>query len=138
MKPPELVKEEFTREWIRKAETDFKTADHLCRSGVEFAGGTAFHSQQAAEKYLKAFLVWHQIEFPKTHDIEALLKLAGKVDDKIPEILRDTAILTPYGVDYRYPGEYPEVSGSDAEKAFQLADRVRAEVRSRLPHQTHE
>src|SRR4030065_2921474 len=134
MKPPEAVKEEFTREWIRKAETDFKTAQHLFQSGPDFAEGTAFHSQQAAEKYLKAFLVWHQIEFQKTHDIEALLRLAGKVDDKIPEILGDTVILTPYGVDYRYPGEYPEVGMSDAERTFLLADRVRAEVRSRLPH----
>jgi len=138
MKPPEVIKEEFTREWVRKTEIDFKTAGHLCHGGPDFAEGTAFHSQQAAEKYLKAFLVWHQIEFQKTHDIEALLRLAGKVDDKIPEILGDTVILTPYGVDYRYPGEYPEVGMSDAERAFLLADRVRAEVRSRLPHHTLE
>ena len=138
MKPPEVVKEEFTREWVRKAETDFKTSEHLFQSGPDFAEGAAFHSQQAAEKYLKAFLVWHQIEFPKTHDIEALLKLAGKMDDKIPEILREAIILTPYGVDYRYPGEYPEVSRSDAERALRLADHVRAEVRSRLPQQTLE
>ena len=134
MKPPEAVKEEFTREWIRKAESDFKTAEHLLQDGPDFAEGTAFHSQQAAEKYLKAFLVWHQIEFQKTHDIETLLKLAGKVDSKIPDVLKDAVILTPYGVDYRYPGEYPEVGMSDAERAFLLADRVRAEVRSRLPH----
>jgi len=134
MKPPEVIKTEFTREWIRKAESDFKTAAHLLKSSPDLAEGVAFHSQQAAEKYLKAFLVWHQIEFPKTHDIEALLKLAGKVDDKIPEILGDTVILTSYGVDYRYPGEYPEVSRSDAERALRLADHVRAEVRSRLPH----
>jgi HEPN domain-containing protein len=138
MKPPEVVKEEFTREWIRKAESDFKTAAHLLKSSPDLAEGTSFHSQQAAEKYLKAFLVWHQIEFPKTHDIEALLQLAGKMDDKIPEILREAIILTPYGVDYRYPGEYPEVSRSDAERALRLADHVRAEVRSRLPHQTLE
>jgi HEPN domain-containing protein len=28
-----------------------------------FTGG--FHAQQAAEKYIKAFLVRHQVEFPK-------------------------------------------------------------------------
>lgn len=138
MKPPEVVKEEFTCEWVRKAESDFKTAEHLCQSGPDFDDGTAFHSQQSAEKYLKAFLVWHQIEFPKPHDIEALLKLARRTDDKIPEILGEAAMLTPYGVDYRYPGDYPEVSRSDAERAFRLADHVRAEVRSRLPHHTLE
>ena len=138
MKPPEVIKTEFTREWIRKAESDFKTAAHLLKSSPDLAEGTSSHCQQAAEKYLKAFLVWHQIEFPKTHDIEALLKLAGKMDDKIPEILREAIILTPYGVDYRYPGEYPEVSRSDAERTLRLADHVRAEVRSRLPQQTLE
>lgn len=138
MKPPEAVKEEFTREWIRKAESDFKTAGHLLQGGSDFAEGTAFHSQQAAEKYLKAFLVWHQIEFHKTHDIEALLRLAEKVNDKLPEILREAVILTPYGVDYRYPGEYPEVTIADAKKALRLADCVRAEVRGRLPHHTLE
>ena len=138
MKPPEVIKEEFTREWVRKTEIDFKTAGHLCHGGPDFAEGTAFHSQQAAEKYLKAFLVWHQIEFQKTHDIEALLRLAEKVDDKLPEILREAVILTPYGVDYRYPGEYPEVTIADAKRALRLADCVRAEVRGRLPHHTLE
>jgi HEPN domain-containing protein len=138
MKPPEVIKTEFTREWIRKAESDFKTAGHLLQGGPDFAEGAAFHSQQAAEKYLKAFLVWHQIEFQKTHDIEALLRLAEKVNDKLPEILREAVILTPYGVDYRYPGEYPEVTIADAKRALRLADCVRAEVRSRLPGHTLE
>ena len=133
MKRPEEVRAEFTREWLQKAEGDFKTAAHLLQGGVDFLDGAAFHSQQSTEKYLKAFLVWHQIEFPKTHDIEVLLKIAGKADDKIPEILREAAILTPYGVDYRYPGDYPNVSRRDAEQALRLAERVRTEIRNRLP-----
>jgi HEPN domain-containing protein len=136
MKPPEEIRGEFTREWLRKAEIDFKTARHLYQGGPDFAGGSAFHSQQAAEKYLKAFLVWHQIEFQKTHDIQALLKLAGKVDENISEILQGAVSLTPYGVEYRYPGDYPEVTESDAERALQLADLVRAEIRNRLSRHT--
>ena len=134
MKPPEVIKAEFTREWVRKAEIDFKTASHLCHGDPDFAEGAAFHAQQAAEKYLKAFLVWQQIEFHKTHDIEALLRLAGNVDNAIPEILREAAMLTPYGVDFRYPGDYPVVTRNDAEGALQLADRVRTEIRGRLPN----
>jgi hypothetical protein len=56
------------------------------------------------------------------------------MDSKIPDVLKDAVILTPYGVDYRYPGEYPQVGRSDAERAFLLADRVRTEIRNRLPH----
>ena len=133
MKPPELIKNEFTHEWVGKAESDFKTAEHLCQSGLDFLEGTAFHSQQAAEKYLKAFLVWHQIEFHKTHDIETLLRLAAKADENIPAILQDAVRLTPYGVEYRYPGDYPKVTRSDAERALQLAELVRTEIRDRLP-----
>jgi HEPN domain-containing protein len=138
MKAPEIVKEEFTRDWVRKAESDFKTAQHLCQSSPDFTEGAAFHSQQSAEKYLKAFLVWHQIEFPKTHNIEVLLGLAGKADDKIREILQEAMVLTPYGVEFRYPGDYPEVTRTDAERALWIADRVRSEIRSRLPNQTLE
>jgi hypothetical protein len=44
MKPPEVVKEEFTREWVRKAESDFKTAAHLLKTSSDLAEGTSFHS----------------------------------------------------------------------------------------------
>ena len=58
------------------------------------------------------------------------------MDEKIPEILEETVVLTPYGVDYRYPGDYPEITRTDAEKALRLMDQVRKEIRDRLPHHT--
>ena len=134
MKRPEEVKIEFTHAWIRKAEGDFRTGQHLLDEGKkEYVYGVVFHAQQAAEKYLKAFLVWHQIEFPKTHDIEVLLKLAAAADAEIPEAMCEAADLTPYGVEYRYPGEYPDVTICDARKAIDLAVLVRAEILRRLP-----
>ena len=57
MKPPEEVKLEFTREWIRKAENDYRTAKYLSEADEDYAYGVTFHAQQAAEKYIKAFLV---------------------------------------------------------------------------------
>ena len=41
-----------------------------------------------AEKYLKALLVWHQIEFKKIHDIAVLLRLASKAN---PETMKAKA-----------------------------------------------
>jgi HEPN domain-containing protein len=136
MKRPEEVKLEFTREWVSKAESDFKAAAFLLKSGGEYLFQIAFHAQQSAEKYIKAFLVWHQIEFTKTHDIEKLLALAAKVVPDLPEVLAEAKILTPFGVDYRYPGDYPDVTPEDAEKAVTLAARVRNEIRNRLPNQS--
>lgn len=40
MKPPEEAKAEFTRDWLQKAEDDFKTAAHLLQSGEGGANGT--------------------------------------------------------------------------------------------------
>jgi HEPN domain-containing protein len=135
MKRPEEVKLEFTRDWVRKAEGDFRAAAHLLKGGEDYLFQTAFHSQQSAEKYLKAFLVWHQIEFPKTHDIGKLIALAAQVVPDLPEILAEAKNLTPFGVDYRYPGDYPEVTPEDAETALALATRVRDEIRERLSNQ---
>lgn len=138
MKPPEEVKLEFTREWVRKAEGDFKAAGHLLKGGEDYLFGTAFHAQQAAEKYLKAFLVWHQIEFPKTHDIGKLIALAAEVVPDLPTTLEEAKTLTPFGVDFRYPGDYPEVTSKDAETALAIASRIRDEIRDRLPNHSLE
>jgi HEPN domain-containing protein len=135
MKRPEEVKLEFTREWVCKAEADFKAASLLLKAGEDYLFQTAFHAQQSAEKYIKAFLVWQQIEFPKTHDIAKLLALAAQVVPDLPEILAEAKTLTPFGVDYRYPGDYPEVTTGDAEAALVLATRVRDQIRERLPEQ---
>ena len=133
MKPPDVVKMEFVRGWVRKAEDDFLAAKHLCVGGDDYVYGATFHAQQAAEKYLKTFLVWHQIEFPKTHDINALLKLAESADSEIPHVLANATELTPYGVEYRYPGDYPDTTIDDAKQAISLVTLVRSEVLSRLP-----
>ena len=52
-----------------KAAADLDAAEQLCAQGDRFREIVAFHCQQAVEKYPKAFLVRHQIEFPKMHDI---------------------------------------------------------------------
>lgn len=74
----------------------------------------AFHAQQTVEKALKAVLVSHQVEFPKNHDIERLLDLVAVCDPDLAQTAADAAELTPFGVEYRYPGEYPSVSRAAA------------------------
>ncbi|NLA75595.1 MAG: HEPN domain-containing protein [Deltaproteobacteria bacterium] len=133
MKNPEDVKIEFTREWVRKAENDLTTAEHLFKGGNLYAYAITFHAQQAVEKFLKAFLVWHQIEFRKTHDIQELLDLVSDVDVNLPESIAESANLTPYGVEYRYPGDYPDATMKDAAKALEVVRHVRDEIRYRLP-----
>jgi HEPN domain-containing protein len=124
-KPPDQAREEFVRQWLLKAEEDPNAAKSLVTYGGTFPSPICFHAQQAAENYLKAFLTRHQVEFPKTHDIDELLELITPVDEKLPESLRDAIVLTSYGVDVRYPGDLPQVTHADAQQAIQLADKVR-------------
>ncbi len=132
MKPPEEAKRELAAQWLMKAEDDWRLCRRLAMDSESYAEATAFHAQQAVEKYLKAFLTWHQIEFPKTHDIKRLLKLVSARDPSLTEELSDAADLTVYAVQYRYPGEYPPVTTADATGAVAMADRVRDEIRKRL------
>jgi HEPN domain-containing protein len=128
IRPREVVQREFVDEWLAKAEEDLGVAKVLLAQSLEFLAPIGFHAQQAAEKFLKAFLTHQQIEFPKTHEIEELLKLAAAVDPGIVPALREADALTDYGVDTRYPGGPMPADRNEAREAIALAERVREYV----------
>ncbi len=132
MKPLDEIKRELTRQWLKKAEDDWRLGHRLMPDPEPHLEGIAFHAQQAVEKYIKAFLTWHQVEFPKTHDIKRLLALMSTNDPALAEDLREATRLTPYGVEYRYPGDYPPVTKEAAGEAVSIADRVRDRLRDYL------
>lgn len=128
MRPPDDIKRKAAAERLRKADADFDLADHLLAVGGAFPNAIAFNSQQAAEKYLKALLSWHQVPFPKTHDVEQLLDLIATVDAELAESLRDIIVFTPYGVELRYPGDRPDATHHEPREAVELALKVREAV----------
>lgn len=132
MKPHEDAKGKIMAEWLRKAEADMQLVEHLLSKRSAFPNAIAFHAQQAAEKYLKAFLTWHQVLFPKTHDLEVLLDLVQTVDNNLAASLRDAIVLTLYGVELRYPGDRPDATAEEAREAVELARGVRKAVLNRL------
>ena len=91
-----------------------------------------FLCQQAFEKYLKALLVRHQIEFPKTHDIAKLLDRVAAVNANMAESLRNADALTPFGVDMRYPSDAPELLPGGETEAIDMARRVKDAVMTSL------
>ena len=128
MQPPDDIQRQLVRQWLDKANEDLDTAVLLLRENGRFRGIIAFHAQQAVEKCLKAFLVRHQIEFPKTHDIGRLLERLASVDPIMAATLADADSLTPYGVEVRYPSDAPELLPGEEEDAVQTARRVRDEL----------
>ena len=116
---------------MRKADLDMAVLPSLLEHGEDFAGHVGFHSQQAAEKYLKALLTYRQIEFPKTHDIERLLSLLVDHGELLPEELEGASILTAYGVNARYPST-TELTAKQAREAIELASMVRDFVKPKV------
>jgi HEPN domain-containing protein len=107
MKPHEELRR-LVRDWLRKADLDCDVAPRLVSEGHRFRDRVAFHAQQAVEKYLKSILVYHQAESPRTHDIERLLRMLRDVEPSVAEGLAEVKWLTPFGVDIRYPGDFPK------------------------------
>lgn len=120
------------REWMAKAEGDLLTATHTLKLGRQCPTDTVcFHAQQCAEKYLKALLVLNGIDFPKTHDLEALaVRLRNGQKPQLS--LDDLARLKRYATVTRYPGA-EDISLAEARRAVASARRIRKAVRSLLP-----
>jgi len=110
---------ELTEEWVDKAEEDFNSADLLLHAGeVPLPSPACFHCQQCAEKYLKAFLQEHQIQFERTHVLMALLELCIPLDRDFEKLGVDLDSLEGYAVAVRYPGAIVPVTL--AEVAYKL------------------
>ena len=136
MKPRDEVRRRILGEWLRKAEADLAVAKRLLPDEPMYMNAVTFHCQQAAEKFIKAFLAWVDIDFPKTHDLTELLALTGRANEQLAADLRETKALTPYGVDLRYPGDRPDASPAEAHEAVRLAQAVRDAVLPLLSKQT--
>ena len=132
MRSREQVIWDFVQQWLRKAEGDLEAAKILLQSKMRDYFTCAFHCQQAAEKFLKTFLVRHQIEFRKIHELQELLDLCNHADPSLSQKLSFCSWLTPFGVEFRYPTEYPEVDRQTAQKAVEDAQKVKDIVMKKL------
>jgi HEPN domain-containing protein len=63
----------LTKEWIKKAEKDFRVAKREINAEPPSLNAVCFHAQQCVEKYLKAVLQENEVVFQKIHDLEVLL-----------------------------------------------------------------
>ena len=115
-----------TKQWLNMADMDLGGAKHLMENyypkPLEII---CYHSQQAAEKAIKALVVSHGTQggMPKLHDLSFLLNQV-KNFVKIEEKYYDYAdTLTPYGVSVRYPNEL-FLEERHAKEAIQYAEEI--------------
>ena len=111
--------------WFRKAENDLLNIINNLKADEIPADTLCFHAQQAAEKYLKAYLVSKNIVFPKTHDLELLVRTAEKSNPVFKAILKTAIGLIDYGITPRYPDLIYEPTVDDAEKTLADANTIK-------------
>lgn len=107
--------------WFKKAEEDIYTAKLLLKETDSPVCIICFHSQQAAEKYLKAYLVVRNIDFPKTHDLKILINICLTFNQKFSEIEKISSRLSEFGTYPRYPDAFDDIVLSHAQQAFENA-----------------
>lgn len=96
---------EYLKNWLFRANEDIAVIKYLSKSELESYQSTiCMHAQQAVEKFLKAFLVYHNIDFPRTHDVDVLLKQCQKIDTK--DFIIDLGSLAVFGLKLRYPDDF--------------------------------
>lgn len=120
-----------TSQWVNKAEDDFRVAERELRvTDLPSFDAICFHSQQCAEKYLKAFLTEQAVAFPPTHVLVDLLALCLPLALDFNTIRPDLEDLTVYGVRVRYPGF--DATLPAAQEALAASTRIRAFIRGKI------
>lgn len=113
--------------WLRFSKEDLDVAQRLLTGLTPAPRHVCWLSQQAAEKALKAALVLEGIEFPFTHDLDALRNLLPGDWPACTEH-PDLAELTEWAVEMRYPGEWPEATHADGTRAESQARAVHGSI----------
>ena len=117
--------------WLQKAEADFQNARILLRQRKTFLpDNICWSCQQSAEKYLKAYLVRHRLDYPRRHDLVQLRNLCADADPDFNLIADAVAVLDQFGTDIRYPGV--SATPEDARQAFEALKQLRAFVRAKV------
>lgn len=109
---------------MKKAVRDIRMAELAIGDEMPLWDQACFHSQQAAEKALKAVLVARGHAVPRSHD---LVLLSDKVADLLPDlaaVIDALAVLNQFGVTPRYPSWLAEETRSDAVEALGTARLV--------------
>lgn len=108
-------------EWLKKASDDELNAQSILKHRDGTPSGVCFLSQQIAEKYLKALLIFHKKNFPKVHDLLELETRLLEIEPGIKKLHQKLSMLNRYYIETRYPGDYPDFFWEDAEKALKAA-----------------
>lgn len=118
--------------WIEKADHDLGAAKILMLHAPEYWDVVAFHCQQAAEKYLKAQLVFQEMPFRRSHDLIYLLDLFAETDPMDKSFYELALQLEAAGVEFRYPEHQIRPTEAELKAAIEAVDALRKFILDKL------
>ena len=129
---------EYVQLWLDKANSDLKNAEIILTAQVESPplDTVCFHCQQAVEKFIKAFLVFHGKQFPFSHNLADLVTICMQVDETFATIQRKAETLTPFAVEIRYPDDFYMPTIKEANEAYVIAGEIKDFILARLDDQS--
>lgn len=122
--------------WLQFAEEDFLSAKALLEKKIY--NQVCFHSQQAAEKMLKAFLKSQGMVPPKIHSLLELLEMCKEKDNEFVALQKGCEYLSRFYLPARYPdalpGSLPEglPNSEEAGRSLVLAKEIMDFIRNKL------
>lgn len=129
-----MAEAQLVKKWIEKANEDFGYASASLADEYEYFPQICWHFQQAAEKYLKAYIVAYDLEFKKIHDLSALLKICEAKDPSFNSLLENCKYLQKFYVETRYPVMWEsKYAKKDALQAKEAAQAILTFVKDHLP-----
>ena len=117
--------------WLHYAEEDLTTAEIILKQLHRPPRQAYWYAQQTTEKALKAVLIFLQIDFPRTDDLNILWNLVPH-SWQFKTVQSDLSDLTGCVADVRYPGNIPEPTKADASIAVEQARAVWTSVSTAL------
>ena len=93
------------RRWFKQAEADLEVVRTLRSAGHSAAA--CFHSQQAAEKALKAILFAHGARVVLEHSVRELARRCETHATAFANIAEEAALLDQFYIPTRYPNGLP-------------------------------
>jgi len=118
---------QIAADFVRMARADWESG---MASSVPYS--ICFHAQQAAEKYLKAFLKFHGQPVPKSHDIRDLITRCAEIDSSFRVLLGQADVLQLFGVEIRYAPSKEEAE-EKCSQAWTAMTAIFEVVRQKLP-----
>jgi len=111
-------------EWLEIADNDLDSAILLNEAARKHCEIICYHCAQAAEKYLKAYLIYNDIIPKKTHDLRFLHNLCIELDEEFSNIITECSYLNKFANDIRYPCKY-QTNEDDVNTSINAVQKIR-------------